>query len=94
MNGAVKSGRVPAKVANDPARQAAARAYCLQALTWRTMLHTMLSNAKSMSEFGRRVFASAAQQKPLDVRTRIVDVPGKLPLCHQLFAVFTDHPFP
>ena len=30
-----------------------------------------------------RVFVSAAQHNPLTVRTMIVVVPGKLPLCHQ-----------
>jgi len=32
----------------------------------------------------RRVLMSAAQQKPLAVCTRMADVPGRLPLCHQL----------
>ena len=30
-----------------------------------------------------RVFVSAAQHKPVEVRTMIVVEPGRLPLCHQ-----------
>ena len=39
-----------------------------------------------------RVFVSAAQQKPEAVRTIMVVVPGRLPLCHQLFALLTAQP--
>jgi hypothetical protein len=39
-----------------------------------------------------RVFVSAAQQNPEAVRTMMVVVPGRLPLCHQLGALLTAHP--
>ena len=40
-----------------------------------------------------RVFARAAQHRPLEVLTMIEVVPGIEPLCHQLFSVLTIHPF-
>ena len=57
----------------------------LQARTCRAMSHTIWSRARLMSSQGwRRVLISAAQQKPVAVRTRMAVVPGRLPLCHQL----------
>ena len=54
--------------------------------------HTILSKARSISEWP--VFAGGGPYKyPLAVRTRIVAVPGRLPLCHQLFMLLMLQPF-
>ena len=51
----------------------------------RTMFHIIWSRAVSISLEGWvRVLHSAAQQKPVGVRTMMEVVPGRLPLCHQL----------
>src|ERR1700687_4144346 len=68
-----------------------AGAQARQRLTWATIFHTSLSRAPSMAD--SRVLANAAQQNPLRVRTAMVEVPGKPPLCHQLSALFTAQPF-
>jgi hypothetical protein len=60
-----------------------------QLLTSRTMSETSLCRLV----FGHLVFANAAQQNPLCVRTAMVAVPGRLPLCHQSLALLTIHPF-
>lgn len=39
-----------------------------------------------------RVLVRAAQQKPECVRTMMVEVPGRLPLCHQLGISLTAQP--
>src|SRR5271154_865688 len=55
----------------------------------------MSSNAPLISSEGSvRVFVSAAQHIPVAVRTMIVVVPGRLPLCHQFPAPLfrTIHP--
>jgi len=39
-----------------------------------------------------RVFATAAQQNPVLVRTMIAVDPGNDPSCHQVPAAFTAHP--
>jgi hypothetical protein len=39
-----------------------------------------------------RVLAKAAQQSPLEVRTKIVVTPGMLPLCHQFGVLLTTQP--
>ncbi len=49
------------------------------------MLHIIWSSALLISSEGwGRVLVSAAQLRPEAVRTMIVVVPGRLPLCHQL----------
>src|SRR5580693_4210892 len=65
--------------------------HACQALTCRTMLQLSRSRSLSIAEFAR-VFVKAAQQNPLWVRTAMVEVPGKRPLCHQLFALLTSQP--
>ena len=40
----------------------------------------------------RRVLVKAVQHNPLAVRTMIVKVPGRLPLCHQFGIRFTHQP--
>jgi hypothetical protein len=52
-----------------------------------------LSRSPSRGEFKRRVLMNPAQQNPLCARTPMLDVPGTLPLCHQLSALLTCHPF-
>lgn len=66
-------------------------AQSFQALTLRTMSQTMLSRARLLSGC-LRALVSAAQQNPEEVRTMMVVVPGRLPLCHQLPAVLTAQP--
>ena len=52
--------------------------------TVRTMFHIIWSRAELISSEGSvRVLHRAAQQKPVGVRTMMVVVPGRLPLCHQ-----------
>lgn len=63
--------------------------------THRTIFHIIWSREASISFEGwLRVFVSAAQHIPVDVRTMIVVVPGRLPPCHQLPAplFLTSHP--
>ena len=64
----------------------------LQALTCPTMVQISLSRSPSSGESWRRVLVKAAQQNPLWVRTMMVEVPGRLPLCHQLLALLTAQP--
>lgn len=45
-----------------------------------------------MLEFPRLVLVKAAQQKPPWVRTAMVLVPGRLPLCHQLSDLLMQKP--
>jgi len=50
----------------------------------RTMSHIIWSRAVSIwLEGWVRVLHRPAQQKPVEVRTMMVVVPGRLPLCHQ-----------
>jgi hypothetical protein len=64
-----------------------------QLLTWRTMSQMRLSRSWSSGEFKRLLLPNAAQQKPLCVRTAMVDVPGRLPVCDQLSNLLTAQPF-
>jgi selenocysteine lyase/cysteine desulfurase len=48
------------------------------------MSQLSLSRSPSICELARLVLVNAAQQNPLWVRTAMVVVPGRLPLCHQL----------
>ena len=58
--------------------------HALQEGTVPTMFHMSWSRAASISLDGwERVLHRPAQQKPVLVRTMMVVVPGRLPLCHQ-----------
>ena len=61
-----------------------------QAPTLETISHTMSSSADV--DPATRVLVSAAQQKFVDVRTRIAVLPARSPPCHQFPLAFTFHP--
>ena len=66
--------------------------YAFQLATFLAIFQTRLSKSKPIGELGRRVFIRAAQQNWLCVRTMMLIVPGRLPLCHQLLIGLTCQP--
>jgi hypothetical protein len=78
------SSGLGAPIINDQTRQP---------LTCRTILQLSLSRSPLRAEFKRLVLMNVAQQNPVRVRTSTLEVPGKLPVCHQLSALLTVQPF-